>query len=240
MKHTISRTGPSLGLILLTSLSLSCDSDANVLTRDGSAADGAEGDATRCPAEAPSSGACTGELTCEYGEESCCGETFPALVCFCSDGTWSCGSTDACLRPGCPDGGAPDAGEPDAGACLREGQPCRSEEACCTTLGLGCVLGECTVVDGCKRAQTGCESNSECCGLLRCEESASGGRTCCGRVSDVCHEDADCCGDMTCDEETSRCLAREQGESCVSSAAECAGSFVCCSGFCRDLSHPDC
>lgn len=50
-------------------------------------------------------------LICEYGEESCCGETYPSTHCMCVDGRFACRPTDACLRP-CPDAGV---SEPDAG-----------------------------------------------------------------------------------------------------------------------------
>ncbi|MGB3051775.1 MAG: hypothetical protein WBB42_12300 [Polyangiales bacterium] len=51
-----------------------------------------------CPMEAPDPGAtCTGDDRCEYGEETCCGETHPAFVCGCQGGQFACFFTDACL-----------------------------------------------------------------------------------------------------------------------------------------------
>jgi hypothetical protein len=66
---------------------------------------GGEGPAT-CPGSQPTSGdACPDNtLSCDYGEECCCGACYPSVSCFCSDFNWACLATDACLAPGC--GGA--------------------------------------------------------------------------------------------------------------------------------------
>lgn len=54
-----------------------------------------------CPATAPIGESCQGNLHCEYGTETCCGETHPSIVCDCRDGSYACHYTDACFRPGC-------------------------------------------------------------------------------------------------------------------------------------------
>lgn len=57
----------------------------------------------QCPAEEPTPNApCTDEgLTCEFGQECCCGDCFPSFSCTCLSGTWACLFTDACLAPPC-------------------------------------------------------------------------------------------------------------------------------------------
>lgn len=61
--------------------------------------------AGHCPPAAPNAAedSCAGDARCEYGTESCCGQTYPSLVCTCADGRWACHSTDACFKPACPD-----------------------------------------------------------------------------------------------------------------------------------------
>lgn len=65
-----------------------------------------------CPAAPAIDGACKGSAHCEYGEESCCGKTYPSTVCDCSGGTFSCYATDACFLPpgACGDASTPDDG----------------------------------------------------------------------------------------------------------------------------------
>mmetsp|Transcript_6486 Transcript_6486/g.11287 ORF Transcript_6486/g.11287 Transcript_6486/m.11287 type:complete len:117 (-) Transcript_6486:455-805(-) len=57
-----------------------------------------------CPEEAPITGDPCQDvvpLVCEYGEESCCGQTFTSFACDCFQGEFSCFFTDYCLLPGC-------------------------------------------------------------------------------------------------------------------------------------------
>ena len=52
----------------------------------------------KCPADDPTTGdACSGNIECLYGEETCCGETNPAYGCACFEGEFTCFATDACL-----------------------------------------------------------------------------------------------------------------------------------------------
>jgi len=77
-------------------------------------ADSAKDAAAVCP-DAPSAGkACAAGLQCSYGKECCCGTCKPSMTCNCSDGTFACLYTDACLGAAiqCPDAG--DAGATDA------------------------------------------------------------------------------------------------------------------------------
>ena len=130
-----------------------------------------------CPAEAPLGiEACDGELSCEYGEECCCGECYPSLICNCTDGRWGCYFTDACLHPGCEE------------ECPAE-PPIGSEEMC--TPGQRCEWGE----------ECCC---GECHPSLVCECFDGGGWGC--HYTDACmipfcegacHDDRDC-GDAIC------------------------------------------
>jgi len=55
-------------------------------------------DQSQCPAAMPTPGSeCTGSLTCQWGEEQCCGQSHPSEQCSCEDGAWVCWATDACL-----------------------------------------------------------------------------------------------------------------------------------------------
>lgn len=62
---------------------------------------------TACPATAQLDGPCSGSFSCTYGTETCCGMTYPSLVCQCRQGRLFCAYTDACLIPpgACGDGG---------------------------------------------------------------------------------------------------------------------------------------
>jgi len=60
----------------------------------------------KCPLEngfMPPGSVCASDLRCTYGTESCCGKTFPSLVCVCSggDSAFACFMTDACMEPKC-------------------------------------------------------------------------------------------------------------------------------------------
>jgi len=58
-------------------------------------------DAT-CPPETPfDHPTCEGNVRCEYGEETCCGETHTEVICECFGGEFACYYTDACLHPQC-------------------------------------------------------------------------------------------------------------------------------------------
>jgi hypothetical protein len=69
-----------------------------------------------CPAELPTAppAPCQGELHCEYGEECCCGDCSPSLVCDCQAGSFACYYTDACLGPWCQLSPCCQAGQEDA------------------------------------------------------------------------------------------------------------------------------
>jgi len=52
-----------------------------------------------CPKESPTwpYEPCIGNLTCNYGEECCCGKCHPSYVATCSEGQWWVMVTDACM-----------------------------------------------------------------------------------------------------------------------------------------------
>jgi len=103
--------------------------------------------ASGCPAQLPlSGGACSGPLTCTYGQATCCGITSSAWTCTCQGGSFSCSQTTECnfICPG-GDGGtidaALDAGRQDAtsvvdasgvgAACGGAGDPACSTDTYC-------------------------------------------------------------------------------------------------------------
>jgi hypothetical protein len=61
---------------------------------------GAGGINGNCPSEDPLifEFPCSGDITCNYGAETCCGETYPSTICSCYGGSFICEATDACFR----------------------------------------------------------------------------------------------------------------------------------------------
>ncbi len=146
-----------------------------------------------CPASWPDSGSpCEPEgVTCAYGSETCCGETYPSYVCRCAGGIFGCIYTDACMgapigctctvdadcEPGgfgrawcvdetcvpCDDSGSYcDLWCPHGFVPERNGcQPCICAEAPCEQVG----TGYCTCDAPCGDTGTTCEA-----GLGRCVE----------------------------------------------------------------------
>ena len=51
----------------------------------------------------PNGGVCSTDLRCTFGTETCCGQTFPSVVCSCQQGgtEFACHLTDACFNPQC-------------------------------------------------------------------------------------------------------------------------------------------
>ena len=158
------------------------DGDATDDARDGDATDGGS-----CPPAWPEPGAsCVGDMYCEYGSETCCGETHPSFVCRCSGGVFGCYYTDACMGApftcscdtdaDCPagvawceggrcvpcDNSGLDCGIycPDGFVPPRNGcQPCACNPPACSTVG----EGYCTCDAGCGEPGLLCEV-----GLGRC------------------------------------------------------------------------
>lgn len=92
---------------------------------------------TTCPSDAPEPGAaCDAGLdgeTCGWGEECCCGECYDSFVCSCSEGTWQCYASDACLIESCIGRTCDEDSDCDGG-----GIPGRCEDGECVDARDGC------------------------------------------------------------------------------------------------------
>lgn len=116
-------------------------------------------------------------LRCEYGEECCCGECHPSLVCHAeAGGEVSCYATDACLIPGCP---------------------CETKEDCKS--GETCADGFCQPAQTCMAYWEGAELEDGIC-------VAKSGSGCSNpftydSVGHCCHENPGAC-ELTYEEET--------------------------------------
>lgn len=170
----------------------SLDSDTGSLSDGGAEtdavapADALDGSA-QCPSEAPNpNGTCTtAGLSCNFGQECCCGKCNPSLVCQCTGATWACYYTDACMMgPGaCPDAidagpsevSQPDAvpgdsgAQPDSGSQPDTGnQPCSESSSslipCATDQYCAKPEGQCASIGKCKMKPTLCtkELNQQC------------------------------------------------------------------------------
>ncbi len=169
-----------------------------------------------CPASPPAGNEpCSGSLRCEYGAETCCGQTHPSYVCECNrGGGFFCYPTDACLLPSCPcvtdvdcawgaewcEGGWCTPCDNSGLVCNlfcsngfvapRNGcQPCECAPATCTWVGSGgCGCG------------SSCPAGSVCeAGLGRCVEDSCANVDCAGPcdplrgcIAPECATDADC------------------------------------------------
>jgi len=120
-----------------------------------------------CPPEPVLQGTCTGPLQCEYGQECCCGQCHPSLVCNCLEGSWGCYATDACMIPGCPDAledlppsdalgdSGPDVPPLPEGRC-RQPEDCRDPMAFCLAPGSPPTCGICF------RVEEPCANDADC------------------------------------------------------------------------------
>jgi hypothetical protein len=76
-----------------------------------------DGISSACPNDAPTPNPdpvqCAGSGHCEYGQECCCGDCFPSILCECTEqGVWGCYYTEACMPPTqCEDVVVPDVEE---------------------------------------------------------------------------------------------------------------------------------
>ncbi len=150
-----------------------------------------------CPAEPPIGLACEGMQHCEYGEECCCGQCYPSIVCECmGGGQWGCYATDACMIPECP---PPDGmchngddcqngaycAEPGSyrpcGICFEEPDQCASDEDCtdgevplvCEYVFEGCVCAPYRACIPACLSPADCDAGETCtdghCGPIPCE-----------------------------------------------------------------------
>ena len=186
-----------------------------------------------CPAEEPIGlGACIGDVTCEYGEECCCGECHPSIVCSCSGGTWSCHATDACMIAGCPchddtecedSQGCTAPDDPQAcGICMEPESTCTADVDCAETPGTVCDIP----TSGCF-----CEPVPQCVLACNGEQGCAVGETCAeGHCVDTpCEATTDCPTFFSCIQDASGHCARTT----CSADADC-GDGVCVNGRCYE------
>jgi hypothetical protein len=87
----------------------------------------------QCPAAAPIGESCSAEgLSCEYGQECCCGDCGPSISCQCSGGGWACLNTDRCLGAPieCPERTCEDIEAEYAALTSGTNQSCANGETC--------------------------------------------------------------------------------------------------------------
>jgi hypothetical protein len=153
--------------------------------------------AAGCPAAGDLNNmACSEEgLTCNVGQECCCGECFPSLRCTCTGGQFSCYYTDACMRPAC-------SSECDRDTPCAENQYCDYADGLCGAQGFSPGKGQCTdkpytcdaVLDEVCRCDGSRASN-------QCEAAAQGHDVTRFGGCQVPRSGTFSCGDMlTCDE----------------------------------------
>jgi len=148
-----------------------------------------------CPADSPEAGsACEVEgARCEYGSETCCGETHPSYVCQCSGGAFGCYYTDACMGApfGCACGVDEDC-EGGWGLAWCEGGTCGPCDNSGTTCLLDCEFGFVPPRNGCQPCECApapCETVGE--GYCTCDVACAGELAVCeaglGRcIQDIC------------------------------------------------------
>jgi len=144
-------------------------------------------------------------------EDDCCGHMT------CTNGTCMCQDTNA--------------------NCFRDAECCDTGMDMTGATGtLGCVAGECQIVDHCKRpgmADVTCTGRADCCMGLDCLIGHSGGTqtVCCQEGMSPCQHDSDCCGTMTCT--MGRCQCQAVGMHC-SNDIDCCGFATCQGGTCTN------
>ncbi len=192
-------------------------------------------------------------VSCEYGEECCCGQCSPSLVCSgTGEAGLACVNTDACFAPDCEQGLTECPSEAltaQAGAQCSGDFSCEGEEVCCPD-GATCAVTElCECVDGefiCLVADIACPEpvETQCPDDpfadssvvyedgLRCEY---GEECCCGECSPslVCTGtgeaglacfNTDFCLAPQCEQGLTEC---PDGSPSAQAGAECSGDFSC-------------
>lgn len=188
--------------------------------------------APSCPAEAPIGvGVCGEPTTCEYGEECCCGQCYPSLVCSCGAAGWSCYATDACMIAGCPCHGDADcsnsqscAAPDDPGSCGNCQEPvstCTQDVDCASTPGTVCDVPK----DGCF-----CDPSPQCIPACSAVQGCAEGESCAAGhcVPTPCTTGADCPTFFTCEQDAAGQCARA---TCSDDAA-CGAVGSCVNGRC--------
>jgi len=151
---------------------------------------------TLCPERDPFGTTCDPALntmSCDYGEECCCGSCSPSLVCDCSDtGEWTCYNTDAC----------------NIGSC--EGRACENDGDCQVFEGevnaIACLDNVCTSVAGRCEAndREACDTSRSCTWYLApscpSDDVPSLERDTCLPNYQNCGTDSDCPTDTACEQ----------------------------------------
>ena len=183
-----------------------------------------------CPAAAPIGAAgCSDGLSCEYGEECCCGDCHPSLVCDCRGGQWGCYYTDACMIPHCPgecrserecEGGqmcrAPDA-PPLCGMCRMPELECGGDADCaagtvCDWETGGCLCNPAMLCIPACHSAAGCDAGESCTADGHC-------------VPTPCTNDADCPAHFHCPR-----MGRMGAPTCA--RRDCTNDAGCEGGYC--------
>lgn len=191
------------------------------------------------------------DLRCEYGEECCCGECHPSLVCHADAGQqFGCYATDACMIPGC-------SCETDAECDMQDA--CKDnmcQNACAfvrCAAGYVCEHGDCTPGETCTAYWEGAEfiegqcvaqSGSGCShpftyeSVAECCDSNEGARGCDQKGDTACRDDADCGEGMVCEQDRSNtmvCVSGCRDDSDCDDGQRCNTNIQCVTVPCPPL-----
>lgn len=181
-------------------------------TSDATSADVEKDLASACPSDSPmgmQDGGCLTGQRCEYGQECCCGECAPSLVCECFGGAWGCHNTDFCLIPGCPQDPPPE------GRC-RESADCQG--------GAWCKDADEPMPCGiCRHPEITCQADGECEPGWICE-TVQPPNLCLCEVTTLCQPA--CGSDLPCPAGQA-CVAGHCGPATCASDDQCPAFFAC-------------
>jgi hypothetical protein len=177
-----------------------------------------------------SASCCTG-FTCGVSHSATMTMT-PTVCCTAHDG--ACQSSDECCGHMPCEGGTC--------SCRDVNETCFRDAECCgegtdmtgMTGSLGCVAGECQIIDACERPgspSVTCTGRDDCCYGLECLPRHEHDTTlaCCQQGGTPCQHDTDCCGTMTCT--MGVCTCQAVGMPCANTT-DCCGSAFCTAGHC--------
>jgi hypothetical protein len=185
----------------------------------------------------PAGQMCSGASSCCEGytcgiSHSATATMMPSVCCTAHDGACQsdddcCGHMD-CLSNVCQCRNVND-------TCFRDAECCDMGTDMTGASGhLGCVAGECQIVDHCERpgsSSVSCTDRSSCCYGLECLPRHNGdtATVCCQQGGTPCQQSSDCCGTMTC--VMNQCQCQAVGASCANTS-DCCGAAFCTNGTC--------